>query len=110
MPQIVIKGAYTPNFQTKQINCHLILRDLMINLPRTASTEIKMSARCCHRIAIEGVRSVAGKVINATALETRSKLFSDCKNLSISQSWYIHQIQMQSFKIPMEGSTNFEGT
>ncbi len=45
------------------------------NLPRTASTEIKMSAKCCHWIAIEGVRSVARKVIIATALETRSKLF-----------------------------------
>ncbi len=34
-----------------------------------------MSAKCCHRIAIEGVRRVARKVIIATALETRSKLF-----------------------------------
>ncbi len=33
-----------------------------------------MSAKCCHRIAIEGVRSVARRVIIATALETRSKL------------------------------------
>jgi hypothetical protein len=34
-----------------------------------------MSAKCCHRIAIEGVRSVARKVIIATVLETCSKLF-----------------------------------
>jgi hypothetical protein len=54
---------------------YCILRALIINLPRTASTEIKMSAKCCHQIAIEGVRSVARKVIIATALETPSKLF-----------------------------------
>lgn len=56
-------------------------------LPRTAWTESRTSAKCCHLTNIEDGNNDEGNVIIATAFEARSMLFRACRNANISQSW-----------------------